>query len=355
MQNNNKKIKKRRLLPLPVKIILLLTAILIVVTGILRIILGILWANNIQIIYDVEDASNWLFFFSLIIGTTIMVLFGVAIHLAVVVRIRRLNNATKEVAKGNFDVSVKVKGSKDELSELTENFNSMSLELKANEYLSKDFVRNVSHEFKTPISVIRAYGELIEAEAKAKAVDKNALLEYAAVITTQSDRLTAITKSMLQLSLLESTTIIKKENKFKPGGQIQEILQLMQTKYSDKAISLDLQLSDKAVTNNEQLLYQVWQNLISNAVKFSLDGGIIKIVLDINDNELYFSITDNGIGIKHEDKEKVFSHFFMADSSRSTEGSGLGLSIVKRIVDKLGGNILFESIEDNGTTFSVIL
>jgi len=224
MQNKNKKLKKSRLLPLPIKIALLLVVTLVIVSGVLRIILGILRANDVQIIRDVYDTTNLLFLFSFIIGATIMLLFGVAVYLVVVVRIRKLNNATKEVAKGNFDVSVEVKGSRDELSELTESFNAMSAELKANEYLSKDFVRNVSHEFKTPISVIRAYGELLEQEAKSKVIDKKTLEEYAEVIISQTDRLTAIIKSMLQLSMLESTTIIKKDDVFKPSKQIEEIL-----------------------------------------------------------------------------------------------------------------------------------
>ena len=354
MEKNNNKNKKGLRIRLPLKIILLLFAVLAVVAIILQIILAIIRANIEGPIIAPEDSDRWLFFFPIVIGIIILTLFALSVHYLVVTRIRKLNNATKEVAKGNFDIKLNPKG-RDELSELAESFNKMSAELKANEYLSKDFIRNVSHEFKTPISVIRAYGELLDAEADAGKIDKAVIKEYADIIVKESDRLTSMSKSIIQLSLLDSTTIIKKDDNFNPAEQIRDILRLMQVKWSDKNIILDLQLEEITITNNEQLLYQVCQNLISNAIKFSNEGGTLKISLAAHEQGFRFEIQDNGVGIKKEDKEQIFTHFFVADKSRNTEGSGLGLSIVKKIIDKLDGQITFESEEGKGAKFTVIL
>ncbi|MCL2255328.1 MAG: HAMP domain-containing histidine kinase [Firmicutes bacterium] len=293
---------------------------------------------------------------TLIPGIVTMILFAVAIHLLVVKRIKKLNDSTKEVAAGNYDAEVEIKlRVHDELGELAENFNKMSAELKANEYLAKGFVRNISHEYKTPLSVIKAYAEWIEGEAKDKKVDFDTLEEYARIIMNETDRMANLSKSMIQLSLLDSTTIIKKEDEFSPATQIKNILKTCQVKWADKNIEFDLQLSKGMIKSNEQLIYQVWQNLISNAVKFTDDGGNIKILLCITEQELYFELSDSGIGMSEEDREKLFTLFFMADKSRNTEGSGLGLAITQRIIDKLGGQIAVKSKEGEGTTFIVRL
>ena len=347
--------KKRVRIKLPLKIIILLFVILAIVIIVLQIILAVVRAVMSRPIINPDAPDRWLFFSPIVIGIIIMTLFALAINRLVVTRIRKLNNATKEVAKGNFDITIEQKG-RDELSELTESFNKMSAELKANEYLSKDFVRNVSHEFKTPISAIRAYGELLDAEADAPKIDRKTLKEYAEIIVKESDRLTNMSKSILQLSLLDSTTIIKKDDRVKPAEQIRDILRLYEVKWSDKNLTLDLQLDEVAITSNEQLLYQVWQNLIGNAIKFSNNGGTLKISVAKNGEQgIIFEVTDNGIGISDEDKEQIFSQFFMADKSHNTEGSGLGLPIVKKIIDKLGGQISFQSTVGQGTKFTVIL
>ncbi|MCL2369626.1 MAG: HAMP domain-containing histidine kinase [Firmicutes bacterium] len=346
--------KKRVRIKLPLKIIMLLFVILAIVIIVLQIILAIVRAVMSRPIINPDAPDRWLFFSPIVIGIIIMTLFALAINRLVVTRIRKLNNATKEVAKGNFDITIEQKG-RDELSELTESFNKMSAELKANEYLSKDFVRNVSHEFKTPISAIRAYGELLDAEADAPKIDRKTLKEYAEIIVKESDRLTAMSKSILQLSLLDSTTIIKKDDRVKPAEQIRDILRLYEVKWSDKNLTLDLQLDEVTITSNEQLLYQVWQNLIGNALKFSNNGGTLKISVEGSGQGVIFKITDNGIGISDEDKEQIFSQFFMADKSHNTEGSGLGLPIVKKIIDKLCGQIYVESTVGQGTKFTVIL
>ena len=305
---------------------------------------------------DREQVENWLRFilhvFLPLFGLSIIIIFAHALNKTIVARIRSLEKATTEVAAGNFDISINPKG-KDELSDLTHSFNLMSAELKTNEYLGKEFTRNVSHEFKTPISIIRAYGELMQQETERDTLDKATLSEYADVIIKQSDRLALLSKSILQLSLLDSTTIIRKDDTFNIAEQIRDILRLLQIKWQEKGITLDLHLKEITIKNNEQLVYQIWQNLISNAIKFSRQNGTIKISLTENEKGILFEITDNGIGISEENKEKIFELFFIEDSSRNTQGSGLGLVVIQKILSKIGGDIKFESTKDKGSTFSV--
>lgn len=352
--------KKIRVKRLSVKIILTLFAILMALMFVTFLITVILRSTGFSFrdLIDRREEESWIgFVFNfamLIMGISCVLSFAYILKKTIVARIFKLNSAATEVMKGNFEVVTEVKGY-DELSRLTETFNKMTKELKANEYLSKDFVRSVSHEFKTPLSSVKAYAELISSEAEKDAPDKKALLEYADIIIEESDRLALMSKSILQLSLLDSTTIIKKDDTFCPAEQIRSIMRLTHKKWSEKNIEIELDLQEFTVTNNEQLLYQVWQNLLSNAIKFTGENGKIKIALKKTENGFYFEITDNGTGIKEEDKQQIFRQFFVADKSRNTEGTGLGLSIVKKITEKLGGKISFESTEGQGSSFKIEL
>lgn len=264
-------------------------------------------------------------------------------------RIHKLSKTVTEVANGNYDITVSVKGY-DELSELAKNINKMTVELKANVMLSKSFTRNVSHEFKTPISVIRSY-----AEAAQYADDKAALEEYMKIIISESERLANLSKNVLELSRMDSTTIIAKEDTFSPAEQIRSALLSSQLKWTEKSISVEPELEEFEIKSNENLLFRVWQNLISNAIKFTEEKGTIAIILKKQESDLLFIIKDNGIGIADEDKDKIFDPFFTGDKSHNKEGSGLGLPLVKSIVEKLGGQISFESERGKGTTFTVQL
>jgi signal transduction histidine kinase len=222
--------------------------------------------------------------------------------------------------------------------------------LRANEYLSKNFVRSFSHELKTPLSSIKGYSELI-ADGN---LTKEEIREYTDIIIGQIDRLTALSKSMLRLSLLDSSEIISKDETFRVDEQVRNVLLLTQLEWEEKNITFDLSLDEVSVIGNKQLTQQIWQNLISNAIKFSYDGGDIRIVLK-KDEKLYFEIQDFGQGISDEDQNNIFNQFFTADKSRNKSGSGLGLSIVQKIIEKLGGEIWFESEAGKGSTFYVTL
>lgn len=329
-------------------ILLTLFIIMFIVTMLTRLLLEILRANDIMIDQLIMDRYSF-FAITITLGALIIAAFYITVNKLVVSRIRTLNKAVEEVVKGNLDISVEVKGF-DELTILTSSFNKMTSELKANEYLSKEFVRNVSHEFKTPISAIRGFAELIEAET-----DSSSLKEYANIITAESDRLASMSSSILQLSLLDSSTMIKNNDTFSPSEQIRSVLRLLHSKCENKNIELDFQMQEFVITSNELLLNQVWLNLIGNAIKYSNNDGKITIVTGSDSDRSYVEIIDNGIGIKDEDKDKIFNQFFMSDKSRSSGGSGLGLSITKKILEKLDGTIHFESTFGVGTKFVVTL
>lgn len=288
------------------------------------------------------------FFFGTLISTSIaLLIFGFGINALIIKRIMKVSQATKKIAQGDYEVYLPIRG-KDEISTLTSNFNTMAETLKANEYLHKDFVRNFSHELKTPISSIKGYAELIE-QSDVSQQNK----EYLKIVIDESKRLSSLSQSMLQLSMIDSTKMIKHEDPFNVAEQIRSVILLNQQTWEQKNIEFNLQLEELFSTLHKNWLHLLWLNLISNAIRFSEQDGIIDISLTKQENDLVFKITDYGRGIADSDKDKVFRLFFVADRSRSSQSSGLGLSICKTVVDKLEGNISFESEESSYTTFTV--
>jgi len=266
----------------------------------------------------------------------------------VVHRVRALNRATRKVMGGDFDISLEV-DTDDEISDLMISFNKMAEELKNNEYLSKDFVRNFSHELKTPLSAIKGYSDLIN-EGK---VSQQEILEYTNIISNESERLSHLSKNMLQISLLDSQTIIPKHDEYNVAEQIRNVIQLMQINWESKNIILDLNLKDVSICSNKELTYQIWTNLISNAIKFSNNNETIKMSLLDQETNIKFIIA-NTSDIPKEDVKRVFDLFFVSDKSRTSQSSGVGLTVTKKIILKLGGTIDVES-KDNQTIFYLTL
>lgn len=330
---------------LSVKIIFALLLIIIMTPFITPVMRAVLGDKSLLVITD-----SPLFRFA-IIGTAFVVLsvFAFLINIIIVSRIQRLNDAMNEVAKGNFDIQIESRGY-DELSQLTHRFNEMTAELKSNEYLSKDFARNVSHEFKTPLSGLRGYAELIEQESQ-----DDAIKDYAKIIVSEADRLAKLSSGLLQLSLLESTERISCTDSFMPSEQIRGVLITSLFKIEEKKLELDVDCEDFTFKSNEKLVYQVWQNLIGNAIKFTGENGKITIRLKKCEDGLQFEVSDSGIGIESDTIEKIFDLFVVGNKHRSEESNGIGLTLTKKIVDKLGGTIGATSKVGEGTTFFVTI
>lgn len=268
----------------------------------------------------------------------------------VVKRITKLSDATKEVTGGNFEISLPNKG-KDQISLLTKNFNIMTKDLKANQHINKEFSRNFSHEMKTPLASIMGFAESIANSSKDKKIVNEAI-----IIIEEAKRLSDLSQSILQLSQLDNMSIIPSNDQFNPSSQISSIVVSMQQAWEEKKIEFDINADNEAIISNESLVYQIWKNLISNAVKYASEKSKIKIDLSVDNGQLIFVITNQGQVISDDDKSKIFSLFFVGDKSRTNKNStGVGLTLTKTIVEKLEGDISFTSNQEGETTFRVLL
>lgn len=264
--------------------------------------------------------------------------------------IKHISDITKEVAKGDFDVQIQYK-SNDEIGLLAKNFNLMVEELKNIEYLRNDFISNVSHEFKTPIASIQGFVEII----KDKNLPREKFDEYTDIIIKETNRLTNLSSNILRLSKLDNQVIQNKKISFSLDEQLRKTILLFEEQWSKKNLELEINLEKIKYVGYEELLQQLWINLIGNAVKFSYDYGTVNISLKQNDKVIVVEIRDEGIGISEGSKARIFEKFYQGDTSHSEEGSGLGLAIVKRIIEICNCTIDFESKEGVGTCFTVTL
>ncbi|MHB8128305.1 MAG: sensor histidine kinase [Mobilitalea sp.] len=296
--------------------------------------------------HRVRKETGLAFLISAILGT-ILILIAVR---GIVKPIKRLSTASKEVAKGNFDVAVVV-NSRDEIGQLTSDFNIMTQELKTIDFLRKDFVSNVSHEFKTPITSIKGFAKLIR-DGK---LSKEQLLEYSDIIVTESDRLSLLSSNLLKLSELDSKMIREQSTLFSLDEQIRKTILILEVQWTKKEIEFDIDLEEVSITADQHLLQEVWLNLIQNAIKFSSQNGKIKIGLYKTGEFARVIIADHGIGIQDSEKSRIFERFYKGDKSRSKDGNGLGLVIVKKIVELSNGRIYFDSELGKGSTFTVKL
>lgn len=308
--------------------------------------------NPIKLAYGYEEfrrvttLTGITFLMSAVVGT-ILILIAVR---GVVGPIKRISRASKEIAKGNFDVYVEP-ASRDEVGQLTTNFNEMAKDLKAIDALHKDFAANVSHEFKTPITAIKGYANLIR-EGKLSAEQ---VKEYAEIVSSESERLSLLSSNLLKLSELDSHMIREQSHVFSLDEQLRKAVLILESQWKKKNIVFDLDLDEIQIDAAEHMIQEVWLNLIQNAVKFSHPDSLIRIVLKKQPDRALVTITDHGIGIKEEDKPRIFDRFYKGDRSRSQDGNGLGLVIVKKIVEMSHGSISFVSSQAAGTTFNVEL
>jgi len=308
--------------------------------------------KDIYIVSNIEGNSMFNMARAIVsLNSTIAVLLGIIMFLFVakmiVKPIKDLTDATKKVATGDFSLVIKTERD-DELGELIDGFNKMTKDLASIEILRNDFISDISHEFKSPITSIEGYTKLL-ADSNDEAKD-----EYTDIILHETERLSNMATNILTINKLDNENIINTEE-FKLDEQIRRSILLLENKWNEKAIELDVDLDDVIIKANKDLINQIWINLLDNAIKFSPLNGRISIKLINHEKRCEFIIEDEGIGISKEDQEKIFEKFYKADKSRNIEGTGLGLSIVKRIVDLHEGEIKLDSQVGRGTRISVFL
>lgn len=264
--------------------------------------------------------------------------------------LRSLNAATTMVARGNFNVSVSE--SKDpEFATLVNNFNKMTAELSGIETLRGDFISNVSHEFKTPLSSIQGFAKLLQDET----LSPQERREYTQIIISETGRLSKLTSDILKLSKLENQNTIVNKKRFSLDEQIRKILLVLEPEWTKKNVELDIELDDVFYFGNEELMAQIWQNVINNAIKFTPENGHIGVRLFRTETNISIKISDDGPQIPPEIANHIFDKFYQGDNSRKTEGNGLGLALVRRIVDLCGGKISVENLYEGGVCFNIEL
>jgi len=308
--------------------------------------------SDITINYTNEQIHQWSLV--IMITLTICVIIGsILMYIAtktISKPIKYISNITKEVSKGNFDISIDYE-SEDEIGTLSKNFNLMIVELKNMEYLRKDFISNVSHEFKTPISSIQGFVEMI----KNKDLPEEKRDAYIDIIIEETERLSNLSSNMLRISRLDNQSILNEITEFSLDEKIRKIILLLEDKWDKKNLELDINLENVMFKGDEDLIEQIWINLIENAIKFSEDGGKISVELKNLEEDVVVKISDTGIGISEESKKRVFEKFYQGETSHSKVGNGLGLAIVKRIIEICKGRIEIESCVGEGTTFVIRL
>ena len=265
--------------------------------------------------------------------------------------IKKLRGAMDKVAEGDFSVRLEEKSSSKEIMEIYTGFNLMANELSSTEILQTDFVSNVSHEFKTPINAIEGYSTLLQ---DADNLDQTQR-EYIDKILFNTQRLSSLVGSILLLSKLENQQIPTNQTEYRLDEQIRQSVVALETAWVQKDIELDVELDRVSYLGNEQMMRHVWDNLISNAVKFSPQGGIVKLRLAKKARKLIFTIEDQGTGLSEDAQKHIFDKFYQGDSSHKQEGSGLGLALAKRILTIEKGQITAENIHEGGCRFTVIL
>lgn len=260
--------------------------------------------------------------------------------------------ALNRISRGDFNISISIQ-EHDPFSEVAESVNKMARELSGMEAQRQDFISNVSHEIQSPLTSISGFAALLKSDS----LTRQQRAHYLEVIETESRRLSKLSENLLKLSALESENAPLSERAFRLDKQIEHAILIFEPQWAKKAIDIDAKLEKVLIHADEDLLSQVWINLIHNAVKFTPENGKIGIGLHQQDNRIVCHVADNGIGISKDDQMHIFERFFKVDKARdrSLGGNGLGLSLCKKIVELHGGQIVVESEPGKETKFVVTL
>lgn len=287
---------------------------------------------------------------SIIIGVLLSFIIG-----SIILKpLSELIEATKRVSEGDYSAQVDIGWSERhtvrELSVLIQRFNEMTRELRNTELFRKDFISGFSHEFKTPLVSIRGFarqlydGDLTPEQQR----------EFSRIILDETEYLSALSSNTLLLTSLENKEIVSDKTLFSLDEQLRECMLRLEPQWSEKNIEIDMEeLEEIFFYWNEQLLAHVWSNLFDNAVKFTGNGGTIRVSCTCENDSIAVTVTDSGIGISPEAIPHIFEKFYQEDGSHTVKGNGLGLPLAKRIVELCGGTITAGNAENGGAVFKV--
>ena len=297
--------------------------------------LNFMWAAVLMLLFCVVIST------SLVVGLGNRILFG---------SLRQIKDASKAVAAGDFTQRLKPAKEK-ETAEICESFNEMVDRLGRNEMISRNFISNVSHQFRNPLSSIIGYSQLLEE----KNLDEQQRSEYVAIIREKSLALSRLVNNILEISKIDRGNEDCAMSVFAADERLYKCLISFDDKLKEKDLNLDINIRSAECFGNPDLIAEAWSNLIDNAVKYSEPGGTVSIRLFNNEKGTVFIISDNGVGMDEDTREHVFDRFYRGKSGVSSDGSGLGMAIVKSITDLHKGTISVESKKGWGSRFTLLI
>ena len=301
----------------------------------------------------IETAAMLTFGNVLLISLFCTVVDGVRRWYMVTRPVQRIADAAGKIAEGNFSVRIQPVFSldgQDGFNSIIHSFNRMAEELSGIETLRTDFISNVSHELKTPLSVIQNYGTLLQQPD----LPEERRMEYAKTVTDASRRLANLITNILKLNKLENQQIYPTQTVYNLGEQLCECLLTFENIWEEKSIEINTDFAeDIQIKSDAELLSLIWNNLFSNALKFTPNGGCVSVSLWAEPGYAVVKVSDTGCGIGPEVGAHIFEKFYQGDTSHATQGNGLGLALVKRVVDIVEGDISVSSKIGKGSSFTV--
>ena len=302
---------------------------------------------------NLEDAAKITFLNVLLLSLLFTVADEIRRKLTVERPVKRITQAAEKIMQGDLSVRIEPEHQDaEQFEEIIQCINNMTQELSGLETLRTDFIANVSHELKTPLAVMQNYATLLQQPE----LDTNSRIEYAKAVSDAARRLATMMTNILKLNKLENQQIFPQAEEFDLSGQLCESLLQFEDAWEAKNLNIETDIEDDVrIQSDPELLSLVWNNLISNAVKFTPDGGTIGLSLKAEGSSVTVQVRDTGCGMKPETGMHIFEKFYQGDTSHATQGNGLGLALVKRVVDILSGEIGVQSVYGEGSTFTVKL
>ena len=318
--------------------------------------------DNKQDVHELSRELITIILEAVIIGVVISAALSFIISKPLLQPILGMTKAAEAMAGGDFSRKIDV-DSDDEIGILAQTFNDMAFrlmttleEIKKSEALRREFVANVSHELRTPLTSIRSYAETLTDHQD---IPKEMEIDFLHVILNESDRMTKIVQDLLELSRFDAGSSILTIEEMSLEQSIRDVTDAIALEAKKHGHTVQLMLDDDIpeIQGDKARLEQVLLNILTNAVKYTPDGGVIDITGGLTADSVWIKIKDNGIGIPAEDLSRIFDRFYRVDKARSRQsgGTGLGLSIAREIVVRHGGNIIIDSAPDDGTTVTVTL
>lgn len=300
---------------------------------------------------NIEQAAKLTFGNVMLISLLFTVMDGIIYWFTVQKPIRRIIKVVEKIMSGDFSARIPLRG-ENSFNVIADYINKMAEELSGIETLRTDFVANVSHELKTPLSIIQNYGTMLQAPD----LSEKDRMGYAKTITASSKRLADLITNILKLNRLENQQIFPEKRVYNLGEQLCECMLNFESAWEEKDIDINTDIEDGVlVSSDPELLSLVWNNLISNAVKFTDNGGTVSLSLKTEGELAVVEVSDTGCGISPEVGKHIFEKFYQGDTSHATKGNGLGLALIKRVADITGCEIAVASEVGKGSVFTVKL